>query len=352
MSFFSNFPKTEYDIYRTGELQRFIDYFRLVDVNDLLANSSASYTYYDILESERPDVVSQKLYGTPDFYWTFFIVNDHLKDGYQKWPKSRVALDKTIKEKFDDYIYVSLSNSQTNTASGGLIQSALFNFPLNKFSAIRNKSNGELAFFKGYNDKTYDAIFKPINGVEKFIGRISETNEGYSAEIGYPEFINPYNIFSDEYAQTEAERAIYLSNISNWFIGSTEYDNYLQSLQEAFAQGTITSTTPTDDGIYNYLQGENMIAFNNFQRGENAAAYYIDNDGVEISSFQASHPESVLNSNDDAYTKLIRRKIQGKNIVTNREHEEKENDALTKIKVIRPSRISDFAKQYKDLINE
>ncbi len=86
--FFENFPKIRYDLLNNNKLIEVIDIFRHVDVNDVLADDLLSYRYYEIQEGDRPDQVSQALYGTPDYYWTFFIVNDFLKDGLPAWPIS------------------------------------------------------------------------------------------------------------------------------------------------------------------------------------------------------------------------------------------------------------------------
>ena len=85
--FFNQFPKTAYSVQNNGIQSVITDYFRYVDVIDQLAQSTYTYSTLDILDSERPDTVSHRLYGTTDYYWTFFITNDFLKDGLSAWPK-------------------------------------------------------------------------------------------------------------------------------------------------------------------------------------------------------------------------------------------------------------------------
>ena len=79
MSFFKQFPLSNIAIGQ--EIKKVVDIFRHVDVNDILADEISSYQYYEVLDGERPDNVSQKLYGTTDYYWTFFILNESLKRG-------------------------------------------------------------------------------------------------------------------------------------------------------------------------------------------------------------------------------------------------------------------------------
>lgn len=67
----------------------------------------AFYTYYEMLPGERPDTVSQKLYDTPEFYWTFFLLNDHLKSGLNNWYLTDNQLEKYLAKEYDPYFWVS-----------------------------------------------------------------------------------------------------------------------------------------------------------------------------------------------------------------------------------------------------
>ena len=107
MSLFKQFPKIDYDLELTNELQTLIDISRLVDANDILSADSVAYTKYNIIDGARPDIISQLLYNTPEYYWTFFIANDHLKDGYRAWPKSEVGFEKYIEENYDSVVMTS-----------------------------------------------------------------------------------------------------------------------------------------------------------------------------------------------------------------------------------------------------
>lgn len=85
-SYFQNFPKTLYKFANSTESVLFQDLSSYSDIIDAIKGSSAVYTKYYILDNERPDQLSFKLYGTPDFYWTFFMMNDNIRE--QGWPLS------------------------------------------------------------------------------------------------------------------------------------------------------------------------------------------------------------------------------------------------------------------------
>ena len=99
--FFSQFPKVAYDFNRTGTIQQMVNIFRSVRPETVAAlNSFTMYKDYKVVDGMRPDVLSQVLYGTPDFYWTFFIINDFLHDGLQVWPMSEEVLRKYLEKNY------------------------------------------------------------------------------------------------------------------------------------------------------------------------------------------------------------------------------------------------------------
>ena len=80
MAFFSLFPKVGYDLRNDGVLQNIVNLYRSVRPLQNFVDDVSAYKFYTVKNGERPDIVSDRLYGTPDFYWTFFIVNDFLHD--------------------------------------------------------------------------------------------------------------------------------------------------------------------------------------------------------------------------------------------------------------------------------
>lgn len=103
MSFFKQFPKIEYDFNRTGVEQNMVDLFRGVRPLPSFLDNYSAYKFYEIKNGERPDIVSRRLYNSPDFYWTFFVVNDFLHDGYRAWPMSQEALQEYIEKEYEGY---------------------------------------------------------------------------------------------------------------------------------------------------------------------------------------------------------------------------------------------------------
>lgn len=97
MVFFTTFPKTKIDLFENGSTYEIKNTFKYAKIPDKFINNYLSYTKYTIMDGERPDIVSNKIYGTPDYYWTFFIVNDFLKNSYSNWAMSRQKLQEFVK---------------------------------------------------------------------------------------------------------------------------------------------------------------------------------------------------------------------------------------------------------------
>ena len=92
MDFFKKFPLVDFDIKKDGTVQKMVDVFRSVRPVEEFLDDPAAYRLYEIRNGERPDIVSTRLYGSPEFYWTFFVINEFLHDGYRAWPLSEEDL--------------------------------------------------------------------------------------------------------------------------------------------------------------------------------------------------------------------------------------------------------------------
>jgi flagellar basal body rod protein FlgC len=102
--FFNRFPNTKYDFDGQGKFQNIKNIFRSVRALPEFLDTFTSYKLYDVINGERPDIVSSRLYGTPQFYWTFFVVNDFLHDGYRAWPMSQQDLVQYFETQYEGFV--------------------------------------------------------------------------------------------------------------------------------------------------------------------------------------------------------------------------------------------------------
>ena len=124
MQYFKNFSKVDYkfgdDFINTGGgdevFELFQDLTSYVDIIDTIKNNSSFYKKYTILENDRPDIVSQKLYGTPAYHWTFYVMNDNIRERGRHL--SFNELEKKVKRDFP-HQYIEVRDDLTNTFNIG-----------------------------------------------------------------------------------------------------------------------------------------------------------------------------------------------------------------------------------------
>ena len=105
-NYFTNFKTVDYafgdDFAKKGgaklTLELFQDITSYVDFIDELKDLAPYYQTYYVLDNDRPDQVSYKIYGTTDYHWTFYLMNDNIRR--QGWPLSMRALDEKVKRDF------------------------------------------------------------------------------------------------------------------------------------------------------------------------------------------------------------------------------------------------------------
>ena len=119
MAFFRQFPKVEYDFNRQGVINNMVDIYRSVRPLQNFVDDTSAYVYYEVINGERPDIVSNKLYGNQNFYWTFFVINEFLHDGLQVWPMSQEDLFTYIEREYEGYAITT--NPTITRNSDGLI---------------------------------------------------------------------------------------------------------------------------------------------------------------------------------------------------------------------------------------
>jgi hypothetical protein len=96
--YFRKFPSVGYNFGDNEAQTLFPNLSVYVDVIDQVKQEIAFYEKYTILDGDRPDIVSQKLYGTPDYHWTFFAMNDNLKES--GWPMPEHELRGLVKKRY------------------------------------------------------------------------------------------------------------------------------------------------------------------------------------------------------------------------------------------------------------
>lgn len=115
MTYFKKFGQVPYTF---GDMTTPVTFTNLsiyADVIDQFKDDATVYETYTIREGERPDVTSYHLYGTTEYYWTFYIMNDDLR--VSGWPLSSGDMIDHVKRECPGQVLVcsgSMSGADTD----------------------------------------------------------------------------------------------------------------------------------------------------------------------------------------------------------------------------------------------
>lgn len=116
-----NFKVNDYDSIRA------IDLSYTAKIRDYLKTfRGIKYTPYIVKNGERPDNVSMRFYGTPNYDWIILLMND-MYSVYDDWPKDDLTFQNYIIEKYGS---ISAANSTIKyylDANGNVIDQTTYN---------------------------------------------------------------------------------------------------------------------------------------------------------------------------------------------------------------------------------
>ena len=101
-NYFENFPVVDYRFGEENTYTRFQHIGTAVDILEQVRQYEVYYLNIEIQNGERPDQLSYRLYDTPNYYWTFYLLNDHLRtNGWpirdaDVWPKAKEYYPNTV----------------------------------------------------------------------------------------------------------------------------------------------------------------------------------------------------------------------------------------------------------------
>ena len=152
MKYFQKYPGVNYFFGDEGLSNKVENFAIFSDVIDQIKDAATSYRDYYILPEERADQVSFQLYGTPDYYWTFYLMNNHIRE--QGWPLSN---DKIYQYAVDNYTEKVLDTKTVLTDKYAIGESVegLTNFATGTV-VHRNLDLGQV-WIKSTNNRSFQA---------------------------------------------------------------------------------------------------------------------------------------------------------------------------------------------------
>ena len=102
-NYFKDFPKVLYKFGSNEQPVYFQKISKYVDVVDTLKDRVSAYIEYEIRDFDRPDTLSYRLYGKSEYEWTFFLMNDRLRE--TGWPMPLQDLyDYAVNDAYTGYV--------------------------------------------------------------------------------------------------------------------------------------------------------------------------------------------------------------------------------------------------------
>lgn len=352
MSFFSMFPKATYDLQQNKSYRYITDIFRNVDINESMIDNISAYRTYQISEGERPDIVSDKIYSSPDYYWTFFITNDFLKEGLTSWPLDNIDVERMIADEYGKYSIMSfvplaIPDQSYKIDAGEAYEKTIYytkiyntfaGLPLDSIYlpyldifALRENTNSKIASTKiaRYDASTLQLWVEKVDNDDFY--NTANTVKNYSLE-----FTNPYQEGDDEYAAIESLKyewnekileSLKLSDEGRWVTNDSDKTN------PDFAYPILTFM-PSDiwreayDAAYYFYDSET-----------NSAVSYYSLMLDKLKDLSYNYNITTINNSNMNYISYFDNAI---NL----------NDAKRSIKVIAPEYIFAFAESFEQILKQ
>ena len=102
MNYFLNYPSVQYKFGNETETVITKNISAYSDVIDQIKDNISFYNNVNIDEGMRPDQLSLKIYGTPLYYWTFYLLNDNIR--LQGWPLTNRELEAKVKKDYPNTV--------------------------------------------------------------------------------------------------------------------------------------------------------------------------------------------------------------------------------------------------------
>ena len=98
--YFKNIQNVIIDIDGSNNLDKLKNLTAKAKVSNALINNAGYYQTIEVIDGERPDHLSKRLYNTDDYHWTFLLLNSHLKNIWDDWPMKYSQLVEYCTEKY------------------------------------------------------------------------------------------------------------------------------------------------------------------------------------------------------------------------------------------------------------
>jgi hypothetical protein len=237
MNYFRYFPVTAYAFGDESLPDIFRDLSVYVSILDEIKDNVSFYNDYYIQEFERPDQISYRLYGTVDYYWTLWLMNDKLRE--RGWPLTNRDINEKILKDYphdvittQSYILETFKVGQTITGIssgatgtihhrhvnlGQLVIKDVTGTFLQGESVISTNGDGEIETISVYEyAKEYNSAHHYENGDGEYVDTISENgtfaNGALYTKVTYTDYLFNLNEELKQIKVIKPENIIEITN--------------------------------------------------------------------------------------------------------------------------------------------
>tara|TARA_R110000822_G_scaffold48453_10_gene127639 strand:+ start:5088 stop:5948 length:861 start_codon:yes stop_codon:yes gene_type:complete len=194
MKYFKNFPSVLYKFGNDESPVTFKNISVYADLFDSIRDQVTLYQDYHILDGDRPDTISYKLYGSTQYHWTFFLINYHLRLG--GWPLDNGDLYAKVYKEYPDYAVQSTNRGLDNEVLNDAVNSNNIGSSFLVGQQVTAQPSGEKGIIKRRNIDIGQMIVEPLQsgGFVNDLSDIDYDATDGTTKIPYLEYADPSGI--------------------------------------------------------------------------------------------------------------------------------------------------------------
>jgi hypothetical protein len=296
--YFKNIQNVAIDIDGSGNVDKLKNLTAKVKISDDLINNVGFYQTIEVIDGERPDHLSQRLYGNDQYHWTFLLLNPQIKNIWDDWPMKYSQLVEYCTNK---YQYLAADVPATNDND------------LNNKFIIGEPVTGSLSEASGI-----------LKEVHVNLGYLVIERTSISSQV-----ITAGNFFTNSWY-----KIITVGTTDYTAIGSA--NNTIGTIFKATAVGTGTGTAEGIPRTFT-VTGETITGLNS-------------QDSVSC-GFIKSQAYAPHHHTDDSTGNWIPRRLAGTSPFTYIDYESAVTEQNRNVKVIKPEHILNIAREFIKIMN-
>lgn len=388
---FESYPNIRYSLTTDGKT---LTDFLLTDitVRAHLMPSDEQLQVYEVQPGEFPDMVSYKMYGTPNYHWTVMMVNN-IFDPFSEWVMDDITLYEYVKEKYDVVHTVDQASGVDTTNNRLYIPGHKFKVN-DKVTLVSSELMPEglsqnTDYYISYPDTDYVYLTPVLNNTPMVVTASTNTDiittastnhlfyDGLKGkfltsgvlpaplQLGVPYYVKVINDEQFYVATTPAGDKI---NLTTSGTGVLQFR--LDPIEiESAGFGTLTITCSKVDEPHSFVDPygnvtSSSLMLNNGWSADYATREDFKNALTEIINNQPSRysftsaTNKQVTKNEDGTISVVELPTEIANMseqittMTNYDYESRLNDQKKRIYVIKPQYINDFVNRFNQLVSQ